>query len=174
MRWVETLGLASFEGAGHERRAVSIVGTVADVTEHKEREEERKEREKKVQLLMREVNHRSKNILSVVHAIARQTATKNPEDFIERFSERIQAISANQDLLVRNEWNGVEIEDLVRTQLAPFVDLIGTRILLQGPTLRLNPASAQAIGLALHELATNAAKYGALSTDKGRVEIFWE
>jgi PAS domain S-box-containing protein len=83
--WVEVHGLAYFEGAGHERKAVSIVGTVADITERKEREEERREREEKVQLLMREVNHRSKNILSVVYAIARQTAAKNPEDFIERF-----------------------------------------------------------------------------------------
>src|SRR5262249_28949158 len=99
--------------------------------------------------------------------------TRNPEDFIERFSKRIQALSANQDLLVRNEWNGVEIEDLVRAQLAPFADLIGFRIAMRGARLRLNPASAQAIGLALHELATNAGKYGALSTDRGRVDISW-
>jgi PAS domain S-box-containing protein len=173
IRWVEAHGIVFFEGAGHERRAVSIVGTVADITERKQREEERREREKKVQLLMREVNHRSKNILSVVYAIARQTATKNPEDFIERFSERIQALSANQDLLVRNEWNGAEIEDLVRTQLAPFADLIGSRIAVHGPKLGLKAASAQAIGLAVHELATNAGKYGALSTHKGRVDICW-
>jgi PAS domain S-box-containing protein len=173
IRWVEAHGLAYFEGAGQERRAVSVVGTVADITERKEREEERREREQKVQLLLREVNHRSKNILSVVYAIARQTATKNPEDFIERFSERIQALSANQDLLVRNEWIRVEIEDLVRTQLAPFVDLIGSRIAVHGPKLGLKADSAQAIGLALHELATNAGKYGALSTHKGRVDICW-
>jgi PAS domain S-box-containing protein len=110
VRWVEAHGLADFEGAGRERRVVSFVGTVADVTERKEREE-------REHLLMREVNHRAKNILSVVDAIARQTATRNPEDFVERFSERIQALSANQELLVRNEWRGVEIEDLVRAQL---------------------------------------------------------
>src|SRR5258706_460348 len=74
---------------------------------------ERKEREGREHLLMREVNHRAKNMLSVVDAIAHQTAARNPEDFIERFSQRIQALSANQDLLVRNEWNGVEIADLV-------------------------------------------------------------
>jgi len=166
IRWVETLGLAYFEGDGPERRAVSFGGTVQDITERKEREE-------KEHLLMREINHRAKNMLSVVDAIAHQTATKSPEDFVERFSERIQALSANQDLLVRNEWNGVEIADLVRAQLAHFADLIGSRIAMHGPKLRLNPASAQAIGLALHELATNAGKYGSLSTDAGRVDVSW-
>jgi PAS domain S-box-containing protein len=166
VRWVETLGLACFEGAGRERRAVSFVGTAQDITERKEREE-------KEHLLMREINHRAKNMLSVVDAIAHQTAAKNPEDFVERFSERIQALSANQDLLVRNEWNGVEIEELVHAQLAPFAGLIGSRIVVHGPKLRLKAASAQAIGLALHELATNAGKYGALSTDMGRVDISW-
>ena len=167
IRWVETLGLAYFEGAGDDRRAVSFVGTLQDITERKEREE-------KEHLLMREINHRAKNMLSVVDAIAHQTATKNPEDFIERFSERIQALSANQDLLIRNEWNGVGIEDLVHAQLAPFASLIGSRIAVHGPKLCLKAAGAQAVGLALHELATNAGKYGALSTDMGRVDICWE
>jgi two-component sensor histidine kinase len=166
IRWVEGNGLAYFEGVGPERRVVSYGGAVQDITERKEREE-------KEHLLMREINHRAKNMLSVVASIAHQTASRNPDEFVERFSDRIQALSANQDLLVRSEWSGVEIADLVRAQLAPFVDLIGSRILLQGPKLRLNPASAQAIGLALHELATNAGKYGALSTGKGRVEIVW-
>jgi two-component sensor histidine kinase len=122
---------------------------------------------------MREVNHRAKNMLSVVDAIAHQIATKNREDFVERFSERIQALSANQDLLVRHQWKGVEIEELVRTQLAHFAGLIGSRIGVHGPKLRLEAASAQAIGLALHELATNAGKYGALSADTGRVDVCW-
>jgi PAS domain S-box-containing protein len=166
LRWVETLGLAYFEGTQHERRAVSMAGTVQDITERREREE-------KEHLLIREINHRAKNMLSVVDAIAHQTAIKSSEDFLERFSERIQALSANQDLLVRNEWNGVEIEDLVHAQLAHFADLIGSRIAVQGPKLRLRAASAQAIGLALHELATNAGKYGALSTEEGHVDVSW-
>jgi PAS domain S-box-containing protein len=166
IRWVEAHRLACFEGVGSERRILSFGGTVQDITERKEREE-------KEHLLMREINHRAKNMLSVVNAIAHQTATRSPEDFIERFSERIQALSVNQDLLIRNEWNGVEIKDLVCAQLAHFADLIGRRIQLHGPMLQLNPASAQAIGLVLHELATNAAKYGALATDTGRVDIGW-
>jgi PAS domain S-box-containing protein len=172
-RWLETVGLAHFEGSEGGRRAVRVVGTVADITARKELEEERKARAEKEHLLMREMNHRAKNMLSVVDAIAHQTATRSPEDFITRFSERIQSLSANQDLLMRNEWNGVEIKGLVHAQLAHFADLIGTRISADGPRLRLKASSAQAIGLALHELATNAGKYGALSTDTGRVDIRW-
>ncbi len=164
--WVERHALAHFEGTGLARRAVSVTGTVRDITERKAREE-------KERFLLREVNHRAKNMLSVVQAIAHQTAIMNPEDFIQRFSERIRALSANQDLLVRNDWGGVGIEDLVHAQLAPFADLIGSRVVVQGRSLRLKPAAAQAIGLALHELATNAGKYGALSTDAGRVDISW-
>jgi len=166
VRWVDVHWLAHFEGAQRERRAASVVGTVADITERKEHDE-------KERLLIREINHRAKNMLSVVDAIAHQTVAKNSDDFIERFSERIQALSANQDLLVRNEWNGVEIADLVHAQLAHFAGLIDSRIDVHGPKLRLNAASAQAIGLALHELATNAGKYGALSTDTGRVAVHW-
>jgi two-component sensor histidine kinase len=134
---------------------------------------ERKHHEEREHLLMREMNHRAKNMLSLVQAITRQTTTRNPEDFIERFSERIQALSANQELLVRNEWKGVEIEDLVRAQLSHFASLIDSLIAVRGPRLHLKPESAQAIGLALHELATNAGKYGALSTNEGRVDIRW-
>jgi PAS domain S-box-containing protein len=151
------------DGSG---RALRATGVILDITERKEREE-------KEHLLVREINHRAKNMLSVVHAIAHQTATRNPEDFVERFAERIQALSANQDLLVRSDWNGVEIDDLVHVQLAHFAGLIGSRIAAHGAKLRLKAASAQAIGLALHELATNAGKYGALSTDRGRVDVYW-
>jgi two-component sensor histidine kinase len=118
-----------------------------------------------------EINHRTKNMLSVVDAIAHQTAARNPDDFIERLSERIQALSASQDLLIKSEWHGVEIEDLVRAQVPPFADLLGSRIVVRGPKLRLNAASAQAVGLALHELTTNAGKYGAFSKDTGGLEI---
>jgi PAS domain S-box-containing protein len=167
VRWVEAHWLAYFKDSSRERVIADVVGTVQDITGRKEREE-------REHLLMREVSHRAKNMLSVVDAIARQTATKNPEDFIERFSERIQALAANQDLLIRNDWHGVEVEDLVCAQLAPFADLIGSRIIVRGPKLRLNAASTQAIGLALHELTTNAGKYGALSTERGRVNVCWE
>jgi two-component sensor histidine kinase len=129
--------------------------------------------EQQVRLLMREMHHRGKNTLSLVQAIARQTATSGPEHFVERFTHRIQALATNQDLLVQTRWQGVDVDDLVRAQLAHFSDLMGYRISLNGPKLRLNGAAAQAIGMALHELATNAGKYGALSTDAGRVDVVW-
>jgi two-component sensor histidine kinase/PAS domain-containing protein len=167
VRWIEAHAFVHFEGSGRERRAISMVGTAQDITERKLREERER-------LLMREINHRAKNMLSLVHAIARQTAAREPEDFIGSFTERIQALAANQDLLIRNQWQGVDVKDLLRAQLAHFADLVGLRIAVDGPKLRLNAAAAQAIGLAMHELATNAGKYGALSTDRGRVDVCWE
>jgi two-component sensor histidine kinase len=134
---------------------------------------DRKRHEEHLDLLMREVNHRAKNMLSVVQAISNQTAAKSPKDFLTRFTERLQALSANQDLLVRNAWGGVDIADLVHAQLAAFADLMGSRISVHGPKLRFNAAAAQAVGLALHELATNASKYGALSSETGSVEVCW-
>jgi PAS domain S-box-containing protein len=134
---------------------------------------QRKRAEEQVHLLMREMNHRGKNILSLVQAVARQTVVSDPQHFIDRFTDRIQAIAANQDLLVRSSWRGVDVDDLVCAQLAHFSDLIGYRISFHGPRLRLNGTAAQAIGMALHELATNASKYGALSTDAGHVDIAW-
>ena len=149
---------------GDRRRL--FVCVAQDVTDQKAHEEQ-------VHLLMSEINHRAKNMLSLVQAIARQTTAREPEDFVERFTERIQALAANQDLLVRNEWQGVDVDDLVRSQLAYFADLVGSRITVHGSPVRLNAAAAQAIGLALHELATNAGKYGALSVDAGRVDVCW-
>src|SRR5215467_6962692 len=143
-----------------------FVCVAQDVTDQKAHEEQ-------IQLLMQEINHRAKNLLSLVQAIARQTAARDPEDFIERFTERIQALAANQDLLVQNEWQGVDVEDLVRAQLAHFTDLVGSRITVHGAPVRLSAAAAQAIGLALHELATNAGKYGALSAETGRIDVGW-
>ncbi len=134
---------------------------------------ERKNHEEQIDLLMREVNHRSKNMLSVVQAIARQTASANTREFIERFSERIGALAASHDLLVQNEWKNVGLGELVRSQLAHFEDLIGTRIELSGPALRISAAAAQNIGMAMHELAANAGKYGALSNGSGCVNIEW-
>ena len=129
--------------------------------------------EHKIGLLLREVNHRAKNMLGVVQAIARSTASSGAEDFQARFAERIRALAAAHDLLVSNDWQGVELADLVTSQLAHFTDLVGSRISVEGPPLRISGAAAQTLGMALHELATNAFRYGSLSEKKGHVTIAW-
>jgi two-component sensor histidine kinase len=111
---------------------------------------------------MRKISDRAGNMLSVVASNANETVTRNPEDFMARSFERIQSEA---------KWNGVELADLVRAQLVHFIRLVGSCIYLQGPRLRLNPTSSQAIGLALHEVATNAGRTGALSTGQGRIDI---
>lgn len=134
---------------------------------------ERLRHEEQIKLLMREINHRSKNLLSLIQAIARQTASTGTADFLERFSQRVHCLAAAQDLLVSNDWRSVPMADLVRSQLSHFADLIDTRIIIKGPRVSLLPAGTQALGLVLHELATNAAKYGALSREEGRIMIEW-
>ena len=142
------------------------IALVTDMTERKRYEEH-------INLLMREVNHRAKNMLAVVQAIARQTTAANTQDFIERFGERVRALAASQDLLVKSEWRGVDLEELIRSQLSHFTDLIGARVDLCGPPLSISASAAQTIGMVLNELATNAGKYGALSNATGRVEVAW-
>ena len=134
---------------------------------------ERRRAEEQIRLLMREVNHRSKNMLSLVLSIARQTAATGSGDFVLRFEARIRALAASQDLLVKSEWTGADIHEFVRSQLAHFAELLEDRINLQGPPLRLSASACQSIGMALHELATNAGKYGALSTESGVIEVSW-
>ncbi|MDJ1158533.1 HWE histidine kinase domain-containing protein [Chelatococcus sp. SYSU_G07232] len=148
---------------------VGITGSVVDVTEYKESEQ-------RLRLLMRELVHRSRNLLTVIMAVARQTASTSDslEDFIAGFSERVQALSAAHDLLVQESWHGVPIMSLMRAQLGHCADLVGSRISLDGPAVLLTADAAQHLGLALHELATNAVKYGALSGEEGRVDIGWQ
>ena len=139
-----------------------------------ERTEAHKQAEQQVRLLMNEVNHRSKNLLSVVTAIAQQTAASNPKEFVERFSSRVQALAVNHDLLVKSQWRSIDASELIGGQLAHFGDLVGKRILFQGPPIRVSSAAAQSIGMVVHELSTNTVKYGALSGEKGRIEIAWK
>ena len=136
---------------------------------------ERKRAEANAQVLMAEVNHRARNMLAVVQAVAQQSAKLgDPQTFAARLSDRINGLAANQDLLVKNLWHGVDITELVLAQLAHFKDMIGLRIHIQGPELILTAAASQTVGMALHELSTNAAKYGSLSNSAGEVHIEWQ
>jgi PAS domain S-box-containing protein len=136
---------------------------------------ERKEGEAHLRLLLRELTHRSKNLLAIIQAMARQTARHagSIDGFLNQFGARLQALAASHDLLVRESWHGASLDELVRSQLSTYIDGDADRIAIDGPTIALKPEAAQNLGLALHELAVNAAKYGALSVPGGRVLIRW-
>lgn len=149
-------------------RFLGMTGVNTDITDQLAAEE-------KTRLLMGELNHRTKNILTVVQAIARQTARHAaPEEFGQIFNKRLLGLAASNDLLLRSEWTGVELAELVQVQLQPLDGMIGERILVEGPRLRIASTAAQALGMALHELATNSLKYGALAEAQGLVELKWE
>lgn len=134
---------------------------------------ERQRYEEQIRLIMRELNHRSKNLMTLVQAIARGTHATSVPDFVDRFSDRIQSLATNQDLLIGKQWRGVDLSELARVQLCAFADPASGRIQIDGPPIVVNPTAAQTLAMALHELATNAAKYGALTTAAGRVALEW-
>jgi PAS domain S-box-containing protein len=149
-------------------KAERMVSVVTDVTERKAAEDH-------IQFLMHEISHRSKNLLTVIQSIARRTARTagTMEEFENRFERRLQGLAASHDVLVRKNWQGAPLAELVRQQLVPFVEIQSSRFELVGPDIVVTADAAQAIGLAIHELATNAIKYGALSAPTGKVRISW-
>jgi two-component sensor histidine kinase len=136
---------------------------------------ERKEGEAHLRLLLRELTHRSKNLLAVIQGMARQTARHagSIDGFLTQFSARLQALAASHDLLVRESWHGASLGEIVRSQLANYIDRGGGQVTLDGPEVALKPEAAQNLGLALHEMTVNAVKFGALSVPAGRIAITW-
>jgi PAS domain S-box-containing protein len=147
---------------------IGLTGAAVDITGLKEGEAQ-------LRLLMRELTHRSKNLLAVIQAMANQTArgAVSVDAFVEQFSARLQALATSHDLLVQESWYGASLYDLVRSQMGHHLDARESQVSMDGPSVLLRPEAAQNLGLALHELATNAAKYGALSVPKGRISITW-
>jgi two-component sensor histidine kinase len=135
----------------------------------------RKRHEEHVDFIMHELSHRSNNLLSIVQSMANQVArhTDSFQTFFPAFSTRLRAFAETHDLLVGGDWRGAPIRELVRVQLRPFHDLSDRSVEADGPDLTLGPKAAEQIGLGLHELATNAAKHGALSSPRGNVGIRW-
>ncbi len=136
---------------------------------------ERKAQEKTRQLLLDELNHRVKNTLAMVQSIARLTLreAKDPAAFAESFTGRIQALSGAHNVLTASSWHGADVASLVRDQLI-LGDTCEDRFRYSGPSIKLDPQSAVGLSLVLHELGTNASKYGALSAASGHVDLSWE
>jgi PAS domain S-box-containing protein len=153
---------------GPDGKAQRMVSIVTDVTDRKAAEDH-------IQFLMLEISHRSKNLLMVIQSIARHTArsTGSMQEFERRFERRLQGLAASHDVLVAENWQGAPLANLVRQQLVPFAEIQGSRIELAGPEIVVTAEAAQALGLAIHELATNAIKYGALSVPAGKVGVSW-
>jgi two-component sensor histidine kinase len=150
-------------------KIVGLVGAAVDNTA-------RKEGEVHLRLLMRELTHRSKNLLAVIQAMARQTARHSAlvDDFMEQFGARLQALAASHDLLVQESWHGASLHELAQAQLAQYLDGAGSQVVIDGPGIVLKPEAAQSLGLAIFELLDNASRYGALSVPQGRASLVWQ
>jgi two-component sensor histidine kinase/PAS domain-containing protein len=149
-------------------KAHRVINVATDITERKAAETHQR-------FLLQELSHRSKNLLTLVQSIADQSfrKSKNQSDFQNQLSGRLGGLAASNSLLARGDWRGSSLRELIEFQLAPFVDLSSSQLEIGGPEIDLVADASQAIGLALHELATNAVKYGALSSLRGRVCISW-
>lgn len=165
-RWLAGRGRVVERDA--EGQPLLVFGVNFDITKQKSAEEHQR-------LLLRELNHRVKNTLATVQALASQTVrhSRRPEEFLEAFNGRLHAMGKAHGLLSDYEWRGIGLEELIRLQVMPYVADEMRRIRLDGEDVLLSPDQALALGLVLHELASNAVKYGSLSVEDGEVMLSW-
>jgi PAS domain S-box-containing protein len=163
IRWVETRSYVEFDQAGRAKR---MIGVQIDITERKRADEARR-------VLNAELDHRVKNALATVSAVASQTrqGSRSVDDFIAALEGRLRSMATAHDLLSARRWQGVSLAEMIQRELAPYSTRDNTEI--DGPSVLLKPEASQAVAMVLHELTTNAAKHGALSTKDGRVSIRW-
>lgn len=160
-RWCTGTAAASVDAAG---KVVRISGVTIDVTDRKDAEERQN-------LLAREVDHRARNALAVIQSIIRLTRARSVEEYVAAIEGRIRALARAHTLLSDSRWDGADLATLVGEELAPY--RTGDQVAIDGPDISLHASTAQGLALALHELATNAAKHGALSSVKGKVNLTW-
>jgi two-component sensor histidine kinase/CheY-like chemotaxis protein len=163
VRWCTVAAAASFDASG---TLVRYSGVTTDISD-------RKEAEDRQGLLTREVDHRAKNTLAVVQAIIRLAKRDNVEEYVKAVEGRIGALAQTHEILSRSRWEGADILRLILDELAPYQSEGQQRVTAIGPSLVLAPEQAQLLAMGIHELATNAAKYGSLSVDDGRVDVSW-
>ena len=163
VRWIEARSLITYDAAGH---ACRMLGVYIDITERRQAEDHKS-------LLIAELDHRVKNILACVAVIAQHTrdATKSMDDFLKLLDGRLHSLANTHALLSRNRWHGVSLAELVRGELAPWMQ--GGNTLIDGPDIVLTAEATQPVSMVLHELATNATKYGAFSSGHGRISVRW-
>ena len=162
--WLEEASMAEFDAAG---RMTRLSGLTLDITENKRAEEHQN-------ALMAELDHRVKNVLARVAAVAKSTrqGSSSVDEFVRTLDGRIGSMATAHSLLSQSRWHGVSLPDLVRNQLAPYTT--DANMTISGADVVLSAASTQAVAMVLHELVTNAAKYGALSTPGGRISVSWD
>ena len=162
-RWCSAVAVASFDASG---APVRFSGVTTDITE-------RKETENRQALLAREVDHRAKNTLAIVQAIVRMAKRDSIEEYVKAVEGRIGALAQTHELLSQSRWEGADMKRLILEEMAPYHSENQQRVTIIGPSLFLIPEQAQLVAMAVHELATNAAKYGSLSVETGRVDVNW-